>query len=109
MLCIREQRAGPPTYGLPLNIKIVMNKSKVNEAVIISAIRASKEGKRVTDICREYGIHRSTFYFWKKRYRQMVEDGRNRLEELEAENARLRQKRRALESNANLILGLLST
>lgn len=39
----------------------------------------------------------------------MVEDGRNRLEELEAENARLRQKRRALESNANLILGLLST
>lgn len=84
-----------------------MNKTKVYEAVMLKALRASAEGKRVSDICKELNIHRNTFYLWKKKYLKMREDGQKRLDDLEAENARLRQRNLALESNNRAIVELL--
>lgn len=74
---------------------------------MLKAIRASAEGKRVSDICKELRIHRNTFYLWKKKYLKMREEERRRLEELEAENVRLRQRNLALESNNRAIVELL--
>ncbi len=76
---------------------------------MIEAVRASAAGKRVSDICKELEIHRNTFYLWKKKYLKMREDGRRRLDELEAENLRLRGRKVALESNNKAILDLLSS
>ncbi|MFC7522650.1 transposase [Parapedobacter sp. GCM10030251] len=84
-----------------------MNKTRIKEAAMLKALRASADGKRVSDICRELNIHRNTFYQWKKKYLKMREDGRRRLDELEAENDRLRQRNLALESNNRAIVDLL--
>ncbi|PPK99977.1 transposase [Parapedobacter indicus] len=84
-----------------------MNKTRVNETVMQKAIRASADGKRVCDICKELNIHRNTFYLWKKKYQKIREDGRRRLDELEAENVRLRQRNSALEMNNRAIVDLL--
>ncbi|WP_353196122.1 transposase [Parapedobacter defluvii] len=84
-----------------------MNKTKVNEAAMISAIKASECGKRVSEICRELGVHRSTFYLWKKKYLRIRESEQNLLNKQEAENLRLKQQRSALESNTSIIAKLL--
>ena len=84
-----------------------MNRIKVNEAAMQKAMRASADGKRVCDICRELNIHRNTFFLWKKKYRKMREEEERRLDELEAENVRLRQRNAALALNNRTIAELL--
>lgn len=74
---------------------------------MLKAIQASADGKRVSDICKELNIHRNTFYLWKKKYLKMQEDGQRRLDELEAENIRLKQRNQALELNNHAIVELL--
>lgn len=85
----------------------IMNRTKVNEAAMIEAVRASVDGKRVSDICKELEIHRNTFYLWKKKYLKMRADAQRRLNELEAENRRLREQKLVLESNNKAIVDLL--
>lgn len=84
-----------------------MKKTRVNEAAIINAIKASECGKRVSEICSELGVHRSTFYLWKKKYLSIRESEQKLFDKQEAENTRLKQQCLQSESNYNLIVNLL--
>jgi putative transposase len=54
-------------------------------------LRRQEEGKKVSEICREYGISEPTFYNWKSKYGGMTLSELQRVKELEAENARLKR------------------
>jgi putative transposase len=38
-----------------------MKKSKFTEAQILKVLKSQEEGKKVSDLCREYGISEPTF------------------------------------------------
>ena len=68
-----------------------MKKSKYSESQIIKALKANEQGRKAEDICREMGIHKGTFYNWRKKYSGMDASQLKRLKELEEENARLKK------------------
>jgi putative transposase len=68
-----------------------MKKSKFSEAQILKALQMQQEGKKVQEICREFGISEPTFYTWKSKYAGMTLSELSRLKELEQENARLKK------------------
>jgi putative transposase len=68
-----------------------MKKSKFTEAQILKVLKTQEEGKKVSEICREYGISEPTFYNWKSKYGGMSLSELQRVKELEAENARLKR------------------
>ena len=41
------------------------------------------------EVCRKHGIHKQTYYGWKKRYNGLSGDELQRLKQLEQENGRL--------------------
>ncbi|WP_409049726.1 transposase [Runella sp. MFBS21] len=43
------------------------------------------------NVCREYGISPDTFYNWRTKYGSMGADELKRMQELEAENIRLKK------------------
>lgn len=67
-----------------------MRKSKFSESQIIKALKDHESGREVTDIIRELGINRNTFYLWRKKYGGMEKHELRRLRELEAENRKLK-------------------
>ncbi|MFA5299001.1 MAG: transposase [Lutibacter sp.] len=68
-----------------------MKKSKFTEAQILKVLKTQEEGKKVSEICRDYGISEPTFYNWKSKYGGMTLSELQRVKELEAENARLKR------------------
>ena len=68
-----------------------MKRTKFTESQIVSCIKEHEAGRKVEDICREKGIHKATFYNWKKRYSGMDNLQLKRLKELEEENRKLKQ------------------
>lgn len=68
-----------------------MKKSRFTEPQIIRMLQSHQEGKKVAEICREYGISEQTFYNWKSKYGGMSLSELQRVKELEAENARLKR------------------
>jgi putative transposase len=68
-----------------------MRKSKISESQIIKALKEHENGRDVNDICRDIGVHRSTFYTWKSKYGGMEVQELKRLKELEEENRKLKQ------------------
>jgi putative transposase len=68
-----------------------MKKSKFTEAQILKVLKAQVLGKKVSEICREYGISDPTFYKWKSLYGGMTLSDLQRVKELESENARLKR------------------
>ena len=54
-------------------------------------LKSQEEGKKVSEICREFGISEPTFYNWKSKYGGMTLSELHRVKELEAENARLKR------------------
>ena len=54
-------------------------------------LQSQPDGKKVAEICREYGISEQTFYNWKSKYGGMSLSELQRVKELEAENARLKR------------------
>ncbi len=69
-----------------------MKKSRFTEPQIIKVLQSQQEsGKKVAEICREYGISEPTFYNWKSKYGGMSLSELQRVKELEAENARLKR------------------
>jgi putative transposase len=67
-----------------------MKKTKFTESQIVTCIKEHESGRKAEDICRELGINRSTFYYWKKRYSGMDSLQLKRLKELEEENRKLK-------------------
>lgn len=68
-----------------------MKKKKFTESQIMKALKENEQGRSTEEICRELGIHRGTFYNWRKKYSGMDASQLKKLKELEDENRRLKQ------------------
>jgi putative transposase len=68
-----------------------MKKSTFTEAQILKVLKTQEDGKKVSEICREFGISEPTFYKWKSKYGGMTLSELQRVKELESENARLKR------------------
>ena len=67
-----------------------MKKSRFTESQIVAALKEYENGKSTEDICRDLGINKNTFYFWKRKYAGMDAQQLKRLKELEEENRKLK-------------------
>lgn len=85
-----------------------MKKSTITESQIVNAIKEYEAGKHATDICRELGIHKATFYNWKKKYSGMDSQDLKRLKELEEENRKLKHMYAELALDHKLLKDVLS-
>lgn len=69
-----------------------MTKNKFSTEQVVRILQEGEAGtKTVTEICRERGITKNTFYAWKKKYGGMDGQDARRLKDLERENARLKR------------------
>jgi putative transposase len=68
-----------------------MKKSKFSEYQIIQILKQGEAGLKVAALCREHGISPATYDKWKAKYGGMEVAEVKRLQELEAENRRLKQ------------------
>lgn len=64
-----------------------MKKSKFTESQVISILQERERGKKVAQLCREYGISQPTFYQWRSKYSGMDVRQLRRVRELEAQVA----------------------
>jgi len=62
-----------------------MKKSRFTESQIIKIVKEQESGKKVVDICREYGISQPTLYNWKSKYGGLKVNQLKRLKEMESE------------------------
>ena len=68
-----------------------MKRSKFSESQIIKSLKENEAGRSVEEFSWEFGIYKSTFYSWRKKYGGMELSHLKRLKELEAENAKLKR------------------
>ncbi|GAB2649477.1 hypothetical protein GCM10026988_17150 [Vibrio panuliri] len=68
-----------------------MKKSCYTESQIVKFLREVELGRKVFDVCREYGIADATYYNWKSKCGGMESSDIKRLKALENENSRLKQ------------------
>ncbi|KJY85644.1 transposase [Vibrio neptunius] len=68
-----------------------MKKSRYTETQIAKILKEVEAGRKVNEVCREYGISDATYYNWKSKYGGMEASDVKRLKELEGENRRLKQ------------------
>lgn len=68
-----------------------MKRTRFTESQIIKALKENESGRSVEEICRELGIHRSTFYNWRKQYAGMEASQLKELKALKEENRKLKQ------------------
>ena len=68
-----------------------MKKSRYTESQIIKVLNEVEGGRKIKDICREYGISDATYYNWKSKYGGMTASDIRKLKELEDENRRLKR------------------
>jgi putative transposase len=69
----------------------MMKKSRYTESQIVKVLKEVEAGRKVNEVCREYGISDATYYNWKSKYGGMEASDVKRLKELEDENRRLKQ------------------
>jgi putative transposase len=79
-----------------------MRPQKFNDTKIIKILKEAEAGLAINDLCRKYGIGRTTYYHWKNRYTDMEVSDIKRLKELKSENERLKKMftEMALENHA---------
>jgi putative transposase len=68
-----------------------MKKSRFSESQIIRILKEADGGRKVVDICREYGVSQATYYQWKAKFGGMEASDIRRLKELEEENSKLKR------------------
>jgi putative transposase len=68
--------------------KVAMRKSRFSESQILLILKETENGRKVKNLCREYGISTVCFYQWKSKYGGLEASGLKRLKGLEAENNR---------------------
>jgi len=62
-----------------------------SEDQIIKALKRQEAGEAVKIICREIGIHETTFYNWKQKFGGMELSEAKRMRAVEEENRRLKR------------------
>lgn len=69
-----------------------MTRNKFTTDQVVRILQEAEAGsKPVTELCREKGITKNTFYAWKAKFGGMDLSESRRLKELERENARLKR------------------
>ncbi len=68
-----------------------MKRTRFTESQIIKAIKENEQGRRAEEVCRELGIHKGTFYNWRRKYAGMDVNQVKELREIKEENRRLKQ------------------
>lgn len=68
-----------------------MHKSRFIEHQIVRILKSVDGGRTVKDVCREHGVSNDTYYKWKSKYGGMEASDIERMEDLEAENHKLKQ------------------
>ncbi len=68
-----------------------MKTSRFTEEQIISALREVEAGAKIDDVCRRMGVHKATYFAWKKKFGGMEVSDAKRLRALEDENRRLKR------------------
>lgn len=68
-----------------------MRKSRFTESQILKILKEVEGGRKVADVCREYGVSQATYYSWKSKYGGMDASDIRRLKELEEENRKLKR------------------
>ena len=69
-----------------------MKQSRFTEEQIVEILKEGERGETtVEEVCRKHGIHKQTYYGWKKRYNGLSGDELQRLKQLEEENGRLKR------------------
>lgn len=69
----------------------MMKRSRYTETQIVKILKEVEAGRKINEVCREYGISDATYYNWKSKYGGMEASDIKRLKELEDENRRLKQ------------------
>ena len=85
-----------------------MKKTRYSESQVIKILKEGESGMPVTDICREYGIGRSTYYKWKSKYWGMDIQELKHLRQLETENRRLKQMYAELSLDHKILKDIIS-
>ncbi|WP_194549983.1 transposase [Zobellia nedashkovskayae] len=70
---------------------VTIKNCKFSESQIIKALKDNQQRRSVSDVSRELGIDKSTFYYWRNKYGGMEQQQLKLLEELEDENNKLKQ------------------
>ena len=60
------------------------------EEQIIRALREAEGGKKVADICRDFGVSPQAFYSWRRRYAGLGLSELRELRQLREENRKLK-------------------
>lgn len=67
-----------------------MAKKRFTEEQIIGILKQADAGGNTTELCRQSGITKTTYYRWKAKYGGMNVSEARRLKALEAENGKLK-------------------
>jgi putative transposase len=68
-----------------------MKSKRFSEEQVIAVLKEADAGAKTKEPCRRHGISEATFYTWKAKYAGMTESEVRRLNELEAENSKLKR------------------
>ena len=68
-----------------------MKRKRFTEGQILAILKDHESGKGEIELCRENGIHRSTFFNWKSKYSGVQVNELKRMKQLEDENGKLKQ------------------
>lgn len=66
-------------------------KKRFTEEQIVKMLQSHREGRSISEVCREAGIAENTFYNWQRKYGGLEVSEVRRMRGLEEENTRLKR------------------
>ena len=69
-----------------------MKQSRFSESQIVAILHEGERGETtIEELCRKHGLHKQTYYGWKRKYNGLTGEDLQRLKQLELENGRLKR------------------